>query len=440
MEYKYLKYKQKYLNLKKMNGGTILENDILKKIKSIGFEFETSDLFLLSTDNTNIIGRYNMFDISGNQIENGISKSFTLSNDAGTKPSRFISLFEENLLTYDNGSNIHDISGTYTVNSVPNLELNILFKDPPEWTGASNNIILKKFIKCCKKIRNVFKSYEQRIVNVVKNDDNFITNIFTNGKAILTYKKYLEAGENIEDKIMFTPQCTFGCALKDVADIIIYLAYDNECTETHSLKYYSKFRKFQLYSLQIINQLYNDISKTNNEEMLCIFIKHKKELFNWFFIVLCQAYFYSLYSQGGKLYKYHSYFILRHPIQHIFPCDDTFKKYIGTILGFKHMIFNTDIDKYKELFVIFSKYINVLFSDSNKNNDDEQMYFDNIKVVPIISRFYNYTKGCDILVEFRSFFYYLCEIYEKNEKISLSSICKVAEKKIPRRRELQSTD
>lgn len=38
---KYLKYKLKYNKLKNQNGGMIKENDVLLKIESIGFEFET---------------------------------------------------------------------------------------------------------------------------------------------------------------------------------------------------------------------------------------------------------------------------------------------------------------------------------------------------------------------------------------------------------------
>jgi hypothetical protein len=76
---KYLKYKNKYNLLKIKIGGMIENNDILTKIKSIGFEFETNKMspFIIEDNNLKSLGRHKKY-----LIENYENYIFLVHGDA----------------------------------------------------------------------------------------------------------------------------------------------------------------------------------------------------------------------------------------------------------------------------------------------------------------------------------------------------------------------
>ena len=272
MEYKekYIKYKNKYLLLKKIQkqiGGLIKGDDILKKIKSIGFEIESSDISPIILDNTpvGLLGSkldlernthfksYGFNSISGSIIKVPIHKIFDLDDNCDILATQDSYILSEQIILKKKG-NIEDLDVGYIItdylsNNKPITTLNkniLLIEQNDDSTYGSfefiityrsiqsdKNLIYNKMIKIYNFLDNFFKSctiIDDFTINI--NDNNYKYYIYKNDNIY-----FMSSLPKIElDIIQFTPQITLGINIEDINLIYEYLANDYSDFENNSLK------------------------------------------------------------------------------------------------------------------------------------------------------------------------------------------------------------
>jgi hypothetical protein len=119
---KYLKYKNKYLELK---GGKITDDPVFNLIESIGFEFETNDIIIL----------INKPDNSLDYLPQPKDTLMPNTSDKYSILNRNIKISDELIISYDHSYNFL----TDVLELVENGEYDINFKQIPE---SENNLTL----------------------------------------------------------------------------------------------------------------------------------------------------------------------------------------------------------------------------------------------------------------------------------------------------------
>ncbi len=264
---KYLKYKQKYLDLK---GGFLQKSKNYELIESIGFELECSDLSLFygeikdsilnltpfgynedstdSTQNRSLI-KVNLGNI---ETEHGIGE-FVMSQDSyelfENTQDTYISIHEALTIELDNKDKIFELNDTQ--GDIKNIKLhidssqNLTFGDVElmvtflSLQNKTEDMIINitddifKFIENIFDDKNItyigdvlidyddFKRSEQEILT---RRTSIIYKIFklpykVNDKDIYIFSAY-QTTTDLNKSIIWTPQVTFGCKLKNFYDVI----------------------------------------------------------------------------------------------------------------------------------------------------------------------------------------------------------------------------
>ena len=185
MDYKnkYLKYKRKYINYKSLIGGKIEANNILKKIKSIGFEFETNQMSFFNVyDEKNLTNS----DINPTTHELFDKQIFDIND---TNDTNFI--FSINYDTPRDSSPVHNINSLYSSKDIHKkihigeytCRSNQKFKHSEFHVTYTNitsnpNSIYFYLYDACKRICNFFDSldiFENQEIVISDTDPNYIS-------------------------------------------------------------------------------------------------------------------------------------------------------------------------------------------------------------------------------------------------------------------------
>ena len=289
MEYKekYIKYKNKYLLLKKIQkqiGGLIKGDDILKKIKSIGFEIESSDISPIILDNTPVGLLGSTHSIERNTPVGLLGSKLDLERNTHFKPYGFNSIYgsiikvpikqiidkrdvdscdilatqdsyilSEQIILKKKG-NIEDLDVGYIITDY-------LSNNKPITTSKKNILLIEQnddstygsfeFIITYRSIQSDKNLIYNKMIKIYNFLDNFfksctIIDDFTINIDDTIYKYYIYKNDNIYfmsslpkielDIIQFTPQITLGINIKDINSIYEYLANDYSDFENYSLK------------------------------------------------------------------------------------------------------------------------------------------------------------------------------------------------------------
>jgi len=258
---KYIKYKNKYQKLKKLYGGDIDENDILSYIESIGYEFESSDIFpltFLKNEGKDFIrlGKQNYF-IQFDPIkfqDKSISPqlfSDTLREGIKGPLDSVLNIIDSNIngstnIFLNNGTEIKDLSniiknrfGTYTF-EISHVEYKFTF----ETINKSKNIIFETLKTCVDFLITHFTQFTKKIANFeIKNKDTsqlLLTQPIDSFENEITYKhitdpRFKDNENNVElfyllkrdstfDQSSWVPQMTVGVKLKNIHKVLLYIS------------------------------------------------------------------------------------------------------------------------------------------------------------------------------------------------------------------------
>ena len=288
MEYKekYIKYKKKYLLVKKIQkqiGGLIKGDDILKKIKSIGFEIESSDISPIILDNTPVGLLGSKLDLERNTPVGLLGSKLDLERNTHFKPYGFNSIsgsiirmpIKQIIDKRDVDScDILATQDSYILSQqiiikktglIEDLDVGYIITDyllnSPITTSKKNILLIEQnddstygsfeFIITYRSIQSDKNLIYNKMIKIYNFLDNFVKSstliddftININGN-IYTY--YIYKNDNIYfmsslpkidlDIIQFTPQITLGINIKDINSIYEYLANDYSDFGNYSLR------------------------------------------------------------------------------------------------------------------------------------------------------------------------------------------------------------
>ena len=423
-------------------GGFIHAHDFLKKIISIGFEFETqSTTYPLVYDDD--LKTYRQFyskdnvlnfncEVKQEQLEKVASSSaaaaaVAAADSAAAAPEQYNNIFElqltqdtpeieiyyqpenikiENLLKIekmmessskkpkievegfppsesegDSTSFLRkDEPKTITIrkNLVANLEFIITFKD----IEPSNNIIKDKFKIACKSIYTFME-------NMTEYQYELGYCLFSNEKVLsqedIEHEKYIILSAMQKNQITFYPQCTIKINYDDIIGFFVYFSLD--------MDYYIPFLKDIIDGTNIILDLIDKLPVISG---LSVIQYHK--LKTWIFLYMYYLMSYRKFVEyNGTYFKNSLPFAVRHTHQEIFP---NFGPQNQLIINVLKEAFNN-----KKQDVYFDK----LFGDQPTNTKDQYDFGDGILIKNEITFFpYDDEK---IFLELRRF----------NENISYNS-------------------
>jgi hypothetical protein len=275
---KYLKYKQKYLNLKNLQGGFLPPNDAFKFIESIGFEFETRQIspFIGTIKGNTLTLRpfgYNptkLIDASDNPSMKRITikDNFILTQDSYSDNKK------ENDITYKMTtylSQYRKIVYNIINNDETIMEMKIKFNVENEThtighseflmtyfsVDQSQNIIMEKTYETLLKIQDFLETCKYYGIVEIDGKSHKIFNISVNETNIYFFKWYFEGNVEIKNKmnndtldnIVFSPQITIGVKLEN------YVSVYNHLISTNSDL--NKIRDVVVYNLENIFKITN---------------------------------------------------------------------------------------------------------------------------------------------------------------------------------------
>ena len=442
-KYKYEKYKTKVDNLYKnmgLMGGAITRNDALKKILSIGFEFETSKIIPVIIDN-----------------QHQTVDTLTTSTASTAPTEKTIILKSDNNFSFemvqDYGKSSSNLGKTIDVHNIGNLKYfarsekfgdkkyEILFEKDKIYAtdethrsrlfshaefiityksiSISDNIIWEKFIDACTEIYEHLNSFNSAhstdlvIIkhNVMDSSENVIeavklftpTTYLNEGKSLcyindkfetsdpdgfgnVRFNEYIDTTDSsdIMNNIDFLPQVTIGIHLNSIIDVVSHLLQNSDGGDSKSTEFNGCVEKAK-------NLVRNFIIASE----LPIYDDECNNLQNWLSIVLYNAINYDAYTAHTTSFPedviYFKDFCpinLRHPYYKICPLNryaHEFKRYIASKLN------TSNSDDIKVLYYILNLSEGIeKFGDGN--------------AIETYSTHYDYNPETKIiLIEFRRF-------------------------------------
>lgn len=240
---KYLKYKKKYIDLKKQHAGKINNQTIFSKIISIGYEVEISGVYPLVINETarkleNIPTKLNgksgiVIDI--NKFSNGelCSPDILSSNiifEVGDDDANVINFSE---VADENDLNIELNDKIYLSDIKPKLKMSHL-EIAVTYTKIlqCNDIIEKTYLNCIELIKkfistnelatkfNIFDKFGKKL-DIISNAYLYLKNDATDSHEMALFMfKYLEPNLN---SLFFVPQCTIAIKIENVIDLMLTL-------------------------------------------------------------------------------------------------------------------------------------------------------------------------------------------------------------------------
>lgn len=404
-EKKYIKYNKKNEEIFKkfnlMNGGRIMRNDILLKIKSIGFEFETVALNPVYISQKNMTIGTPVVDFS--KREKILLKKddvfgeyiFEITPDYGLYKGNLqssIELSTRKKFKIVNGSSIrlYDLIYYYRNHQqIANTEFIITF---PIIYEEDDNIILNKMQEACRFIVEYMNSLK-KIGNLEFYGDG---NLLSNNMVLLVddEQRIDVNGENVKlgfifDKrynyinMKFKPQITVGINLSSVIEVVSYFLMNSYYHNTILYENYLTFQKCVEDSRILVDEFY---------QFTLIDLEKKILLLNWMVLVLFHFENYSEYvKRSGSDSMYFKQFkpiVLRHLYSEILPLrseeKELFFNFINSYqkdnLTMKYKIIKTEVFSYILSLTIGNENFiesvpNPDFSDSTlyKYNKDSQM-------------------------------------------------------------------
>lgn len=244
---KYLKYKSKYINLKKQIAGKINNQTIFSKIISIGYEVEISGVYPLMINETaskleNIPTKLNgksgiVVDINKFSTPELITSPNILSSniifevgDDDSKLTYFSEEADENDLTIELNDKRYlcDIKPKL---KIPHLEIAVTYtkilqcNDIIEKTYLNSIELIKKFITSNEKATklNIYNKFGEKLdmLSMISNAYLYIKNDATDSHEMALFMpKYFEPNLN---SLFFVPQCTIAIKIENVIDIMLTL-------------------------------------------------------------------------------------------------------------------------------------------------------------------------------------------------------------------------
>ena len=412
-------------------GGFIHAHDFLKKIISIGFEFETKSTTypLVYDDDLKTYRQFHSKDnvlnfnceVKQEQLEK-VTSSSAAAAAAAAAPEQYNNIFElqltqdtpeieiyyqpenikiENLLKIEKnmmessskkpkieveGSPPSESEGdptsflrkdepkTITIrkNLVANLEFIITFKD----IEPSNNIIKDKFKIACKSIYTFME-------NMTEYQYELGYCLFSNEKVLsqhedIEHEKYIILSAMQKNQIIFYPQCTVKINYNDIIGFFVYFSLD--------MDYYIPVLKDIIKDTNITLDL---IDKSPVISGLSVIQYHK--LKTWIFLYIYYLISYRKFVEyNGTYFKNSLPFAVRHTHQEIFP---NFGPQNQSIINVLKEAFN----KEKQ-----GAYFDKLFGDQPTNTEHQYDFGDGILIKNEIT-FFPYDADEKIFLELRRF-------------------------------------
>lgn len=246
---KYLKYKVKYLKLKHI-GGYVKKHPSLIKIKSIGFEIETSDFAPVIISN-NIILPYGFHNIKGSVNITDISKSWKHNILPGRQILITQDDFSQDDFSEDDFLPIHFNQDIRLFENIsPDFFRKKILDKIGDDVGGSITIILEKY----------HKNIELNNYTISNHIDDI--SVYGHTEFIITYKSIINSTNLIYEKFneVFNLIQTFFYELKKIDKKKIYL-YKHEQTDTYFLSMISKkdFNQIQITPQTTIGIDFRDI-------------------------------------------------------------------------------------------------------------------------------------------------------------------------------------
>ena len=442
---KYLKYKNKYLTLK---GGQITSNPAFEFIESIGFEFETNGIIslLIKPDNTL---DYLPLSIISSDIANSFVKYVVRINN--------IQISDELVLSYDSGHNFlssflnfdevvvpqilfkqHDTKQVLTLNhytqkeseeskddfkrALSGIDTEFIVTFPS--IKPNINIIINKFNLACKKICDFIndpsKISKRYNLTAPHTDLNINVDSFEYNKLLLLHKTPLNL-------IQFDIQCTIKVKLQNLYNVLNIIL-------VNAIQQKVMFNTFYIISTNIITKLFErlEIHKDSN-------LNYFNEIITIMTLIFSRIYFYNIYINTipRHIYKYHSYFYIRHDFKSLFyeiqlsslkshtsetiPFDVIMENLIYIINSFKLICSEISIYNIKLSFDQIIEYINYL-------NSKDPLHKHEIDEVDNLSTKFNY-KDKYIFIEIRDFHTQLLKLHTK-KRISFEDLINFSTKAV----------
>jgi hypothetical protein len=440
---KYLKYKQKYLNLKNLQGGFLHPNDAFRHIESIGFEFETRQISpFIGTikDKTLTLEPFGYND--------------KISDDSTFNPSTKIVIIETN--------ETDDTDDTYkfdlTQDSYNNGDINdITYTMTELLKGKDNSYSFEKIHSSFSKINNIkfivndnktighsefimtYKNIEHPSQNIIMEKTNFILNkinsFFTIGAMLVEkinisdkmynlyyfnkneQKYFLIMWEGISTKdIYFGPQITIGVKLENYS--LIYESIINIIKKEYLITNFIDVKQFlnkilsqdQLDNVHIYNflillftyistiytvgeQITNVITNENLKKNIALKEEDKLKI-NRYYCKFCPRQFFSTILKNNTSLNdmITSIFLLK---------QEDIKLYIDKYLE-KKIPTSQSIDKNMEKLKNIWSYINATFSGTKIDPPDDktdmiyielrfiEKYLNTQEITPTLDKLINY--------------------------------------------------
>ena len=439
---KFLKYKYKNKILENKIGGMITENDVLLKIISIGFEFETKDLSPLKRINdelhVKITDEQNRNYMINNDIDNQIT--FEVTNDYGSEPPINSKLTTNNSYIFCNRitEQVQPIIFPRNTNNeitqkFSHTEFIITFYSPTK----SKNIIIEKFKEACKMIVGHINFLRKLIPG---GEDIRLLKLSDGLHSLLSVQFFTDRNLNLEyannklsnNDILFTPQFTIKILLSSIIEVVSYLLNDENNNfnanifDTCVLKSQKIIELFDqeldkiCTNLPVASGLLDSLIERSPDltvlhveirEEHCNVEKRKQildKLHNWLSLVFFYFEKYVLFVNNKQLYRYFKAaqpVLLRHHMHEICPLNLHIKLKTFFCETIK-MLFNSENEKMLD-------YVVLLLEDNNK-----QMYRDGEEII-IDSTFFPYNQtNEEIMIEYRSF-YKVMNILHNNDHKSI---------------------
>lgn len=242
--YKYLKYKRKYINLKKQHAGKINNQTIFSKIISIGYEVEISGVYPLIINETarkleNIPTKLSgksgiVIDINKFSTPELISSPNILSSniifevgDDDSKLYNFTKEENDNELTIELNDKIY-LCDIKPKKKMSHLEIAVTYtkivqcNDIIEKTYLNSIELIRKFISNNEKATkfNIFDKFGEKLV-MDSNAYLYLKNDATNSHT-MAFFMYNIFEPNL-NSLYFVPQCTIGIKIENVIDLMLTL-------------------------------------------------------------------------------------------------------------------------------------------------------------------------------------------------------------------------
>ena len=469
---KYVEMKKTYLNFKHYvascqlpvaSGGMVEQNDILKKIKSIGFEFETDKMAPLkkvrniNTHQKNIltgVGIGESYELLNNKNENEYEHfKLTIDTPSGSSSVYSINYFLNNQHTYSDAVTKQDKIIYYfkNVDNFDKIFKHVEFHMTYTNIKQNSNVIYHYLEKSCKMISEYFKTFyleknlkieniytnEKRIfnendlsilnkLNISNEMPNVITNhalIYENSDDDILYMIPNTNGKiNDIDDVHWVVQTTLGILLEDVVDVINYLEIINDNNNQPNTNWKKSVENCSFIMNYFINTYLNNSNIYDHVEIV--------KMQNFITIIMYETNFMVFHPEYDHwiIDKYLYSFAIRHKYYEIIPNVSFYEQFKIFMTNYSPLYlseYGTNLF-YELIYELLNNNRSFIAKKDENSNIIYNLYGKEIgDDIENHSVKYPYENGI-VLIEFRSFYKHL---QKEAKKIGIETNGKMSIKK-----------